>query len=97
MPISLQTLRIIGFLEGLSFLLLLGYAMPLKYLWGEPAAVQQIGMAHGVLWMLYVGMAAYLQWHGFWKMRTTALLLLASLLPAGPFVADLKVLRGLRA
>jgi integral membrane protein len=97
MPSSLQTLRIIGFLEGLSFLLLLGYAMPLKYLWGEPAAVQQIGMAHGVLWMLYVGMAAYLQWQGFWKMRTTALLLLASLLPAGPFVADLKVLRGLRA
>ena len=46
MPSSLQTLRIIGFLEGLSFLLLLGYAMPLKYLWGEPAAVQQIGMAH---------------------------------------------------
>ncbi len=94
---SLKILRVTGFLEALSFLLLLGYAMPLKYLWDEPAAVQQIGMAHGVLWMLYVGLAAFLQWKGYWKSRTTALLLLASLLPAGPFVADLKLLRDLKA
>lgn len=96
MMASLKILRVTGFLEALSFLLLLGYAMPLKYLWGEPAAVQQIGMAHGVLWMLYVGLAAFLQWKGYWKSRTTALLLLASLLPAGPFVADLKLLRDLK-
>ena len=91
---SLNILRLTGLLEGLSFLLLLGYAMPLKYVWGEPAAVQQIGMAHGVLWILYVGLAALLQFKGVWKARTTALLVLASLLPAGPFVADVKLLRG---
>lgn len=91
---SLNILRLTGLLEGLSFLLLLGYAMPLKYVWGEPAAVQQIGMAHGVLWILYVGLAVLLQFKGVWKARTTALLVLASLLPAGPFVADVKLLRG---
>lgn len=97
MRAALPSLRLVGFLEGLSFLLLLGYAMPLKYLWGEPTAVQQIGMAHGVLWILYVGLAALLQLKGYWKSRTTALLVLASLLPAGPFVADVKLLRALRA
>ncbi len=97
MRAALPSLRLVGFLEGLSFLILLGYAMPLKYIWGEPAAVQQIGMAHGVLWILYVGLAALLQLKGYWKSRTTALLVLASLLPAGPFVADLKLLRALKA
>ncbi|CAI8298779.1 MAG: Uncharacterised protein [Opitutia bacterium UBA7350] len=93
---ALNLLRLTGLLEGISFLLLLGYAMPMKYLWDDPSAVQQIGMAHGVLWMLYVGIAAFLQWKGFWKSRTTALLTLASLLPAGPFVADWKLLRDLK-
>ena len=96
MRATLNILRITGFLEGLSFLLLLGYAMPLKYIWGDPAAVQLIGMAHGVLWMLYVGLAVLLQSKGYWNYRTSALLLLASLLPAGPFVADLKLLRDLK-
>jgi integral membrane protein len=97
MRAALPSLRLVGFLEGLSFLILLGYAMPLKYIWGDPAAVQQIGMAHGMLWILYVGLATLLQLKGYWKSRTTALLILASLLPAGPFVADLKLLSSLKA
>lgn len=96
MPSALNLLRLTGLLEGISFLLLLGYAMPLKYIWGYPGAVQHIGMAHGVLWMLYVGLACWLQFQGYWKSRTTALLVLASLLPAGPFVADCKLLRNLK-
>jgi integral membrane protein len=93
MNLNLKALRITGLLEGISFLLLLGYAMPLKYIWSEPTAVQQIGMAHGVLWILYVGLAVLAQLKGHWKFRTSGLLILASLLPAGPFVADLKILR----
>ena len=92
---SLGRLRVIGFLEGLSFLVLLGIAMPLKYFAGEPEAVRVVGMAHGVLFLGYV--AAVLQAtleHG-WKLKITALLLIASLLPFGPFVADAKLLKKL--
>ncbi|HTO03360.1 MAG TPA: DUF3817 domain-containing protein, partial [Opitutus sp.] len=45
----LSRLRFIGWWEGVSFLVLLGIAMPLKYLAGEPAAVRVVGMAHGIL------------------------------------------------
>jgi integral membrane protein len=88
----LKTLRFVGVLEGISFLLLLGYAMPLKYYWDDPLAVQQIGMAHGVLWILYVALAGWGQLEGRWRMQTTAWLVMASLLPAGPFIADFKIL-----
>ena len=47
-------LRLIAFLEGLSLLVLLGIAMPLKYLAGQPAAVRYVGMTHGLLFVLYV-------------------------------------------
>lgn len=92
---SLGRLRLVGFLEGVSFLLLVGIAMPLKYLAGEPIYVRVIGMAHGVLFLAYV--AAIIQAHldYGWPLKRSFLLFLASLLPFGPFVADKKLLRGL--
>jgi hypothetical protein len=51
---QLGRLRIIGFVEGLSFLILLGIAMPLKYFFGLPETVRVVGMAHGLLFVLYV-------------------------------------------
>ncbi len=44
-------LRATAFLEGCSYLLLLGVAMPLKYLGGMPIAVTVVGSAHGVLFL----------------------------------------------
>ena len=46
-------LRVIAFLEGVSFLLLLGIAMPLKYMYGQPEMVRVVGMAHGILFVWY--------------------------------------------
>lgn len=90
---ALGRLRLIGLLEGISFLVLLGIAMPLKYWAGEPAAVRVVGMAHGVLFIAYV--AAILQAHleYDWTLKRSAVLLLASILPFGPFIADRKILR----
>ena len=93
---SLGRLRLVGMLEGVSFLLLLGIAMPLKYLAGKPEAVSVLGMAHGVLFIAYVGalIQAHCEYEG-WPWRRSAAVLLASLLPAGPFIVDRKVLKGL--
>ena len=89
----LGRLRVIGCGEGISFLVLLGVAMPLKYLAGRPGAVRVVGMAHGVLFLLYVAAALQARRAQHWTWRRTGLVLLASLLPAGPFVADARLLR----
>jgi len=45
--------RIAGIIEGISFLLLLGLAMPMKYFAGQPQYVRVIGMIHGMLFLAY--------------------------------------------
>jgi len=90
---SIGRLRVIGFWEGVSFLVLLGIAMPLKYFAGYPEAVRVVGMAHGILFLLYVWAAIQAALEHDWTWRRTVLVLVASLLPAGPFVVDAKLLR----
>jgi len=89
----LGRLRVIGWWEGISFLLLLGVAMPLKYFADSPGMVRVVGMAHGVLFILYVVAAIHAALTYAWSWGRTALVLLASLFPAGPFIVDAKILR----
>jgi integral membrane protein len=89
----LGRLRTIGWWEGLSFLVLLGIAMPLKYFAGMPLAVRIVGMAHGILFTLYVVATIQAALEYDWQWKRTALVLIASVLPAGPFIVDAKVLR----
>jgi integral membrane protein len=90
---SLGRLRIVGWWEGISFLVLLGVAMPLKYFADWPLPVRVVGMAHGVLFIAYVWAAIQAALDRNWTWKRTALVLIASLLPAGPFVVDAKMLR----
>jgi len=46
--------RLISFIEGISFLILVFIAMPLKYFAGIPLAVKIVGMSHGILFILFV-------------------------------------------
>jgi integral membrane protein len=81
-------LRAVALVEGASFLLLLGVAMPLKYLAGMPEAVKVVGWAHGVLFMLFllalveVAAARALPW------KRIVAAAVASVVPFGPFVLD---------
>ena len=89
----LGRLRVVGFLEGISFLVLLGIAMPLKYMWDMPQAVQTVGMAHGILFILYVLGVLQVRTEKEWNFRVTLLALIASVLPFGTFVADAKLFK----
>lgn len=93
---TIGRLRVIGFLEGVSFLVLLGVAMPLKYFWGEPQAVRVVGMAHGVLFLAYIAATVQAWLEHDWSWKRAALIMLASLVPFGTFYADVKWLRSER-
>ena len=81
-------LRAVGMVEAVSFLLLLGVAMPLKYFAGMPVAVKIAGWIHGLLFLAF-GLCLLVA-HGErrWSIRWSALVLIAALLPFGPFVID---------
>ena len=78
----------IGYAEGVSFLLLLGVAMPLKYLLDWPLAVKVLGWAHGVLFLLYLYAAVQLGSFRGWPLIRYPIAIAAALLPFGPFVFD---------
>ncbi len=88
---ALGRLRVVGFLEGWSFLILLGIAMPLKYIWELPQAVQVVGMLHGVLFVAYGMLVIQVKIEHSWPFKKMLLALLASIVPFGPFVADKKL------
>lgn len=92
---TLNRLRSVGIFEAISFLLLLGVAMPLKYIFDQPEMVRVVGMAHGVLWILYVGLSILGQIDYKWPLKITVLLLIASVLPFGPIIADAKLLNNI--
>lgn len=90
---TVKQFKWIAILEGLSFLILLGIAMPLKYVYGMPETTRVVGMAHGILFMLYVAMVFFIRKQLEWNNKVTFLALFASVLPFGPFVVDRKLLK----
>ena len=83
--------RMAGMIEAVSFLILLGIAMPLKYMAGMPEAVTVVGWAHGILFMILCGtlLQAWVGRHlSFWQCVGA---FIAALLPFGPFVYDRKL------
>jgi integral membrane protein len=93
---AIRFLRFVSFSEGVSYLLLLLVAMPLKYVWEIPLAVKWVGWAHGILFIT-LGMAVLLAMVlSALPFRTACVVGIASLLPAGPFFADRLLRRHLK-
>ena len=89
----LRWFQSVALAEGVSYLLLLGIAMPLKYMAGHPEAVHWVGSAHGFLFICYVLMAVPLFTHVKWPLSRLPGVMLASVLPFGTFVLERKWLR----
>jgi integral membrane protein len=89
----LPTFRITALLEGLSYILLLFIATPIKYLGGDPQYVKMLGMPHGILFMAYVVMAVIISKDMKWSSRTLWIVLIASVIPFGTFYIDKKYLK----
>ncbi|MBS4042863.1 MAG: DUF3817 domain-containing protein [Chitinophagaceae bacterium] len=81
-------LRLLGFGEAISWLLLLGFAMPLKYIWNEPTAVRYVGWVHGILFLLYISQAYKVSQSHNWSLKKLATAFAAAFLPFGTFIFD---------
>ena len=66
----LSVFRIIAFLEGVSYILLLCIATPIKYFFNDPQYVKLLGMPHGLLFIAYIVMAIILQSDMKWTNKT---------------------------
>jgi integral membrane protein len=88
---TLSLFRKIAVAEGLSYVLLVFIAMPLKYWADMPLAVKYTGWAHGLLFMLYI-VLLIMAWVEYkWSFKKSALIGVASLLPFAPFWVDKKL------
>ena len=93
----LPTFRIVAHLEGLSYILLLFIATPLKYFAEDPQYVRLLGMPHGLLFIAYVVMAVLMSKDMKWDVKTLMIVLVASIIPFGTFYIDKKYLKSVNA
>jgi integral membrane protein len=90
---NIGRLRIIGFLEGVSLLVLVFVAMPLKYAAKNPEMVKTLGPLHGALFLLFIFNTLSVGIEQGWKFKqTTWKVLLACIVPFGTFYIDYKIL-----
>lgn len=90
---ALGRFRWIALAEGVSFLILLFIAMPLKYWGGMPLAVKYTGWAHGVLFIAFIVSLIEITIAHRWSLVKSGIAFVASLVPFGTFVLDAKVLK----
>lgn len=84
-PASTRRLQVAALLEGSTLLVLIGIAVPLKYLAAYPLAVSVIGPIHGMVFLLYLWMLTSVAAGDGWRTRDIGLALLAALIPFGAF------------
>jgi len=84
--------KIVSFFEGVSYLLLLFVGVPMKYFAENPIVVKSLGMPHGILFMAYIVMALLIRGKMNWDIKTTLIVLVASILPFGTFYINRKYL-----
>ena len=87
--------RLIAFLEGVSYILLLLIAVPIKYLLNEAFYVKILGMPHGILFILYILFSIIAKIKYNWNFRKFLVISIASLVPFGTFYIDKKYLNKL--
>jgi integral membrane protein len=85
--------RIIAFLEGITYVLLMSVGLYFKYKLGDPSYVKLLGMPHGLLFISYLILAFVIKDDEQWKNKDFGIILLASILPFGTFYIDRKYLK----
>ena len=90
--LMLNIFKITSFFEGVSYILLLFVGVPLKYFADNPILVKSLGMPHGMLFIAYIVMTLLIRGKMNWDVKTTLIVLVASILPFGTFYINKKYL-----
>ncbi len=85
---ELNKFRLINKIEGYSFIILLFIAMPLKYMMGYPIATKVAGMAHGLLFMLFIYQLLEAMKDVPFSKKDAAMYFILSLIPFGSFYTE---------
>jgi len=85
---ELKKFRLINKIEGISFIILIFIAMPLKYSFGYPIATKIVGMLHGVLVFAFIYQIIEAKKEAGFTLKETALYTILSLIPFGSFYTD---------
>lgn len=85
---TVRTFAATALVEGISYIVLLGIAMPIKYFLGYPSVVTIVGWAHGVLFMVYVALLVVCWAKYRWTFGRVFFYFIASLLPVVPFFVE---------
>ena len=86
----IKTLRVISYLEGISYILLLFIAVPIKYYANDPSLVKLLGMPHGLLFVAFVILSLVNSKKYNWSFIKTIVVLISSIVPFGTFYVDYK-------
>lgn len=84
--------RIIALFEGISYILLLFIATPIKYFMNDESYVKVLGMPHGLLFIVYLVLAFLLKSQMNWDTKTFNIVLISSVIPFGTFYVEKKYL-----
>ena len=91
---SIGFFRLVAFVEGMSLLILVFIAMPIKYILGNPSLVKSVGQIHGILFILFVFLAIKISAEQEWRFKTTTWkVLVSSFVPFGTFYIDKQILQ----
>jgi len=88
LPKPQREMRTVGIWEGISFLILLFIAMPLKYMADMPMAVRVVGMVHGLLFVAFVYTIINAITSSGLPLKKGIIAFIASLIPFGTFFLD---------
>jgi integral membrane protein len=88
---SISILRFAAIIEGLSLLILLFIAMPLKYYHGNAEVVPVVGMTHGILFLIFFALSVFVSQRKAWSDSFWAMLVLSSMIPFATFLMDRKL------
>lgn len=85
--------RVVAFLEGVSYILLMTLGLYFKYQLNDDSFVKLLGMPHGVLFMSYIFLAFIVRYFEKWSFKDFSIILISSMIPFGTFYVDIKYLK----
>lgn len=88
-------LRIMGFLEGISLIVLVFIAVPMKYWYDDASLTKMMGPIHGALFLLFLLNTFSAGIEQKWKVKTTGMILASCFIPFGTFYVDYKFLKNI--